>query len=96
MAQVEVESGDVVRLILQYLKENNLMKAFSAVQEDTGCHSFLRGSLILGVALNTVDSVDAFVSDVMSGHWDTVLMSISTLKLPEGAMHDLYEQVTRG
>ena len=36
MATVEVESRDVVRLVLQFLKENNLSRAFSALQDETG------------------------------------------------------------
>jgi hypothetical protein len=36
MATVEVESRDVVRLVLQFLKENNMSRAFSALQEETG------------------------------------------------------------
>jgi WD40 repeat-containing protein SMU1 len=67
---VEIESQDVLRLILQFLKENNLISSMKQLQHESG------------VALNTVDNLDIFVSDIRHGKWDAVLYSIVLLKLP--------------
>lgn len=68
---VEVDSQDVVRLMMQFMKENNLVASMKALHSETG------------VSLNTVDSVEGFVLDIQNGKWDMVLAQVANLQLPQ-------------
>jgi len=72
----------VIKVILQFCKENGLSESFNAIQNE--CQ----------VSLNTIDSLEGFVSDINGGRWDVVLPQVAQLKLPRNKLEDLYEQVT--
>jgi len=76
-----IESQDVVRLVLQFCKENGLHRTLQTLQEESR------------VGLNTVDSLDQLVSDVNHGHWHRVLQAVSYLTIPKNVLMDLYELV---
>ncbi len=71
----------VIKIILQFCKENSLTDSFTALQRE--CQ----------VSLNTVDSLDTFTADINAGRWDTVLPAVGQLQLPRSKLEDLYEQV---
>eukprot|EP00775_Hariotina_reticulata_P011843 gene11843-11987_t len=78
---LEIEATDVIKVILQFCKENGLTDSFNAIQNE--CQ----------VSLNTVDSIESFVADVNAGRWDALLPQIAQLKLPRAKLENLYEQV---
>ena len=78
---LEVEASDVVRLVLQFLKENNLTQTMRALQSETQ------------VTLNTVDNVETFMADINQGRWDAVVPQVAGLKLPQEKLCELYEQI---
>mmetsp|Transcript_27629 Transcript_27629/g.57457 ORF Transcript_27629/g.57457 Transcript_27629/m.57457 type:complete len:512 (-) Transcript_27629:268-1803(-) len=81
MAELEVDAQDVVRLMLQFCKENGLKDSLKSLQQESQ------------VALNTVESVEGFLSDVQAGNWDAVLTACQSLQLPVQKLMALYEQV---
>ncbi|XP_954516.1 uncharacterized protein TA19400 [Theileria annulata] len=80
---LDVSSDDVVKLILQYLKENNLKKTLLVMQEETG------------VSLNSVSNLEVLISDAQMGRWSQVLESIDTMKLSQDTLFKLYDQIVR-
>ncbi|XP_050378761.1 suppressor of mec-8 and unc-52 protein homolog 1 [Argentina anserina] len=81
MSTLEIEARDVIKIVLQFCKENSLHQTFQTLQSE--CQ----------VSLNTVDSVETFLADVNNGRWDAVLPQVAQLKLPRNKLEDLYEQI---
>lgn len=75
-----VETEDLIRLMLQFCKENGLHRTLQVMQEESR------------VSLNTVDSLDGLVSDINHGRWGMVLQATSYLDLPQRVVADLYVQ----
>ncbi|KAI8884318.1 WD40 repeat-like protein [Backusella circina FSU 941] len=78
---VEVESEDVIRLVLQFLKESQLTRTASTLESETS------------VKINTVESKDRFIKEITAGEWDHVLRQVTDLKMAPRKLMDLYEQV---
>lgn len=113
----EVETSDVIKLILQFCKENHLLHTLKTLQEESQVRikaclpmASYRGpcwarffhdvQLDLGVlvsrmsmtcvwccrwevAMNTVDSMENFLSDIIQGRWESVLPQVAGLQLPQ-------------
>ncbi|CRG97501.1 conserved Plasmodium protein, unknown function [Plasmodium gallinaceum] len=78
---LEVSATDVIRLILQYLKENNLLRTFYVLQEESN------------IKLNAISNVDVLISDINKGDWKNVLFNITTIDLSDDTLMNLYEQL---
>ncbi|KAK8795530.1 hypothetical protein WA158_000187 [Blastocystis sp. Blastoise] len=76
-----MESSDIVRIILQYFKENNLSESYKVLSEETG------------VTTNTVANKDTLLNAILNGKWDLVLEEVSFLTLPTSILIELVEQI---
>ena len=82
-----VAPRSVIRVILQFCRENNLNQSFAALSAECQvrwccgacCFWVVASEVRAQVSLNTVDNVDAFSADVAAGRWDTVLPQVALL-----------------
>ncbi len=73
--------GSVIRVVLQFLKENSLFNTFDALVQETNVH------------LNTVENPAALASAIKAGDWDVVMREVATVELSDSVQADLFEQV---
>lgn len=78
---IQFKTDDVVKLMLQFMKENGLNKSLKCLQEESQ------------VSLNLIESPDQFSENIREGRWDKVLDEIQKLKLPSVKLLELYEVV---
>lgn len=78
---LDVDSGDVIKLILQHLDENGLTEAKRALESESK------------ITLNTVPDKDGFANDVKGGRWDKVLRQVSKFSIPQSKLFALYEHI---
>ena len=81
MDSVQVECNDVVKLIAQFLSENEMFHTLEALKSETK------------VTIDYVESKESFLKDVKRGAWDKVLSQTRQLNLPEEKLCDLYELI---
>ena len=76
---MDISASDVTRVILQFLRENGLRASFASLAAESQ------------VALNSVQSVQAFSSDIACGRWELVLPVVCHLQLPAEKLVALHE-----
>ena len=58
---MEVELKDVMKLVLQFLKEQGMTESLQTLQRESG------------VFLNAVNDLESILKDVLMGRWENVL-----------------------
>lgn len=71
----------VIRLILQFLKENQFDETATTLQTETS------------VKIEHIENKDQFIKEIKQGEWDTVLRHVMDLKIPSQKVIDLYEHI---
>ena len=78
---IQVDTQDVIKLMMQYCIENGMVKTFEALKVETG------------VSMDTVADKSSFLDSIKNGHWDNVIRTISNITLPSEKLYDLYEHI---
>jgi WD40 repeat-containing protein SMU1 len=83
LGTVEIDNADVVRLVLQYLREAGLTSAAAELEKEAD------------VRLNALTNKASLVEDVRKGRWEKALPRLNGLDLPRQASCDLWEHIVR-
>ncbi|GJD12235.1 WD40 repeat-containing protein SMU1 [Galdieria sulphuraria] len=80
---IQIAASDVIKLILQFLKENGLTESFQVLQNETG------------VTYNAPKvPTSQLVSALLEGNWKELLLYLSGLELSPSFLMDLFEHIT--
>ncbi|GJQ15076.1 hypothetical protein GpartN1_g6867.t1 [Galdieria partita] len=80
---IQIAASDVIKLILQFLKENGLVESFQALENETG------------VTYNAPKvPTTQLVSALTNGNWKDLLSHLSGLELSPSFLMDLFEHIT--
>ena len=79
--QYSVNSASVIQLILQFLRDHQLLAAARTLQAESG------------VALPALPNAAATIAAVRAGDWASVLQACDALALPLSALAPLYEHI---
>eukprot|EP00759_Apiculatamorpha_spiralis_P002969 PhF_6_TR11323/c0_g1_i1/m.18284/K13111/SMU1; WD40 repeat-containing protein SMU1 len=78
---LEIDSRDVIQVVMQYLAENGLHNSLSALHEETN------------VSLDAVPSIHDLKHDIVNGFWADVMQKLSYTRLPPSQTYELYEHI---
>ena len=79
IGSVEIDASDVVRLVLQFLREHGLSSSAAELERESG------------VLVNAVEAKGRLVGDVKAGRWDAVLPALASVELPAEAAAAVHE-----
>jgi len=78
---MEVGTDDIVRVLLQFLRESGLHSTHATLTKETGVHE------------NLLQSKSELKENILKGQWMSVLQKLASSSLPEETMWLLYEEV---
>ncbi len=66
---MEVELQDVMKLVLQFLKEQGMSESLQTLQRESG------------VYLNAVTDLETLLKDILAGKWEAVLSQLLHIQI---------------
>jgi WD40 repeat-containing protein SMU1 len=76
-----IKGEDVIRLILQFCKENDMLKTYNSMKEETELKD------------NFVKDLAGFQKAFRDGAWDVVLLELNDMTLSRGLLMDIFELI---
>lgn len=81
--EFSISTNEIIQIILQYLKENNLNTSYQTLQNETG----IKDNSLLFSSLNELKQ------NITQGNWDLVLKEINHMAIPFELLFELYESI---